>query len=832
MIYFCANHRRRDLVEEHVSLNGIDHLEVLNADAPEQTLAQRTLIVRCLKAIAPPLSAANVRIEGGVRVTPVQVEWADLASNAAALLAAGRITPAEEAYFSGLMAADHVLLVRTDSTGDYATYTLHLVASPTSDLPPADFDPILSEVNFSFKVECPSDFDCEREDKCPPEPENSPLLNYLAKDYNTFRRLILDRMAILMPNWRERLVPDLNIALIELLACAGDSLSYFQDAAASEAYLGTARLRASVRRHARLLNYTIHDGCNARAWVCLQVTTGGAADGATLFVRDPVTSLPTRFITRMPTARHLEETNLSELLSIHPAAVFELAADLTLHASHNQIGFYTWGQEECCLPAGATRATLRDSAVLASQLHLQVGDVLIFEEVLSPVNGLAADADRSHRQAVRLTAVTAGQDALLNQPVLEVVWSAEDALPFPLCLSAVIGGVLTSDLSVARGNVALADQGRTIAGETLPRPGGHRRYRPRLQERGITFHGQPDPAAPASLTLRQEPRLALPAVTLTGGGETWRPQRDLLASDRFATEFVVEMDNNAVAALRFGDGRLFGQAPSPNMDLAVEYRIGNGSAGNVGAEAIYHYVADLDGIEEVRNPLPAAGGVNPETLEEVRQYAPQDFRRQERAVTPADYAEVTERHPDVQRARATRRWTGSWYTMFITVDRRAGRSVDAAFEKEIRVWLERFRLAGQDVEIDAPRFVSLDIIMTVCVASGYFAADVKQALLEVFSKRDLAGSQRGFFHPDNFTFGQPVYLSQVIAAAIGVAGVQWVDLQPGPGKPNRFQRWGEVDHGEYAAGFVGIHRLEIARLDNDPSRPENGKIEFIMQGGN
>jgi hypothetical protein len=26
-------------------------------------------------------------------------------------------------------------------------------------------------------------------------------------------------------------------------------------------------------------------------------------------------------------------------------------------------------------------------------------------------------------------------------------------------------------------------------------------------------------------------------------------------------------------------------------------------------------------------------------------------------------------------------------------------------------------------------------------------------------------------------------------------------------------------------------RLEIARLDNDPSQPENGKIDFFMEGG-
>ena len=118
--------------------------------------------------------------------------------------------------------------------------------------------------------------------------------------------------------------------------------------------------------------------------------------------------------------------------------------------------------------------------------------------------------------------------------------------------------------------------------------------------------------------------------------------------------------------------------------------------------------------------------------------------------------------------------------------------------------------------------------MTVCVKEGYFRDKVKQELLEIFGSGNLPGGKRGFFHPDNFTFGQPVYLSQVINAAMLVTGVKWVDLS---GDKNRFRRWGESAHREVEEGQISIGRLEIARLDNNPSAPENGKIEFIMEGG-
>jgi predicted phage baseplate assembly protein len=284
---------------------------------------------------------------------------------------------------------------------------------------------------------------------------------------------------------------------------------------------------------------------------------------------------------------------------------------------------------------------------------------------------------------------------------------------------------------------------------------------------------------------------------------------------------VVETEDDGSSFLRFGDG-VMGRLPT--SDLKATYRVGNGSAGNVGAKAIAHVVTEIQGIGDVRNPLPATGGTDPEPIEQVRLYAPHAFRTQERAVTGTDYEVAAQRHREVQRATATRRWTGSWYTWFITVDRRGGRPVDAEFESELRELLERFRLAGYDLEVDAPRFVALDVALTVRVQSDYIRASVKHALLETFGDMDLPDGRRGFFHPDNFTFGQPVYLSQVVAAAMKVPGVSRVE-------PVRFQRWGEEAHNELQEGRITFDRLEIGRLDNDPNAPGNGKLELHMEGG-
>jgi len=847
--YSCHIERRRNAVDDHPVLNGIDFLEVLDSDAPADSPPQRTLLVRLLKTVPADLTVENLRISGGVRITNIQFEWAIAAAEADNAFANGLISEIERDFFLDQTDPFRLLLARTTSSGDYSTYSFHIVSSSSSHTNRADFDPIRSEVAFSFKVECPSEFDCENPSVCPPQLPESPPIDYLAKDYGAFRQLMFDRLSVIMPEWKERNPADLGVAIVETMSYAADELSYQQDSAATENYLGTARRRVSVRRHARLLDYPMHDGVNARLWVCMEVDAAG--DGAVFNSIDDTGFIP-RFMTRMPESPLIDPANWERVLARHHPDVFEPITGTALYEAHNEIVLHTWSDEGCCLPSNATCATLRDDET--ARLRLRTGDVLIFEEVRSPSTGRSEDADPARRHAVRLETVvpeavlnadgrrtpdpTIHRDPVTQEPIVEISWSSRDALPIPLCLSARINGHMENDLSIARGNVILADSGRTLPIEPLPPMPKAKsidvnpRYRPRLSELNITHRVPFDHTKvehrSATEDLEQDPRAAIPAITLSGMGETWVPQRDLLASGRFANEFVVEMEDDGRATIRFGDG-VFGRKPS--SDLAATYRIGTGSEQNVGAEALAHVVTSVPGITRIRNPMSATGGRPKESRQEVRLYAPQAFRIQERAVTEVDYAVVARRHPEVQRAFARRRWTGSWFTMFLSIDRMGGLPVDGDFERELREFLEQFRLAGQDLEIDGPHFVALDIAFTVCVAPRFFRSDIKAALFERFSASDLADGRRGYFHPDRFTFGQRVFLSPIIAEAMDISGVQWIDAAVSPGKPNRFQRWGNESHGEYDLGFIEIDAREIARLDNDPSRPENGKIEFFMKGG-
>src|SRR4051812_4914184 len=167
-----------------------------------------------------------------------------------------------------------------------------------------------------------------------PDPdEPAPVVDYLARDYASFRRLMLDRLSTSMPGWRDTEPADVVQTVVEILAYAADQLSYFQDAVATEAYLGTARRRVSVRRHARLLDYAMHEGCNARAWLDVQV------DGGTE-LRLPA---GTRVLTTVgDDGGPLLDEAAAELAVAGGATVFETTHDAVLHPARNAMPLHDW----------------------------------------------------------------------------------------------------------------------------------------------------------------------------------------------------------------------------------------------------------------------------------------------------------------------------------------------------------------------------------------------------------------------------------------------------------------------------------------------------------
>ena len=147
-----------------------------------------------------------------------------------------------------------------------------------------------------------------------------------------------------------------------------------------------------------------------------------------------------------------------------------------------------------------------------------------------------------------------------------------------------------------------------------------------------------------------------------------------------------------------------------------------------------------------------------------------------------------------------------------------------ALLSQIENRLYRYRRMCHDLSVVEADYVPLDIAILVCVKPEYLRGHVEAGLLDVFSNRLLPDGKSGFFHPDNLSFGDGIYLSQLVAAAQSVTGVESVEV-------TKLQRYGELPNHEIENGILATSPHEIARLDNDPDFPEMGRIMFEMRGG-
>ncbi|WP_104111524.1 putative baseplate assembly protein [Arthrobacter sp. N199823] len=841
------------------NLNAIDYVEV--SDDQRSVLVYFMGEMPQLAGGGQPggLVPANVRITGGEAVTGIVVTGLTVQRAPTDPFDEDDDGEADDGPSSG-----SALAVSVDRPGDFSTYTVSLgSAGATGWGPLPGFNADFSQAAFSFKAGCPTGVDCVQECPSPAALAPDPSIDYLAKDYESFRTLMLDRLSATMPGWQERHAADVGIALVEVLAYAADELSYYQDAVATEAYLGTARQRVSVRRHVRLVDYFLHEGLNARAWLTVSTDTD----------TEPVDARDIYFITAFPALAAtpgtvLEQDQLDQL----PAAGMEVfepadatATGLVFHAAQSEISIDTGGEPECRLSRGTTEATLVDryrwrrahpreplpaswnGTVPAGPLELTAGSALILEEVKGPVTGNPADARPDHRQAVRLTSVDNPED---RGWLVRVTWHPVDALIFDLCLSTRTAApecTLVEGISVARGNTILVDHGRTVTdppwdpvpvetvsgecccdGGAVEETIAPTRIAPVLAEQPLTHSDPVVPGAACTDTAR-DPREAGPAVELSfldpadGSITQWGPRQTLLESSPRDRAFVAEMDDAGQAHLRFGDGDL-GEQPAAGLIGTPRYRVGNGAAGNVGRDSITFMVlraGSWSGASiKPRNPLPASGGMDRETVAEARLLAPDAFRRTRlRAVTADDYAELAGQAPELQRAAAQLAWTGSWYEARVGVDPWGSEQPSPALLDSTAAALIPYRRMGHDLAVTAAGYVPIEVGLEICVLPHFVRGEVRAELLRL-----LGSGPDGFFNPDRLTFGTGVYVSSLVALAASVPGVESavVSLLRRQGMPGGQ----ELEHGVLAVG-----PLEIVRMDNSPNFPDHGILTLTLGGG-
>ncbi len=596
---------------------------------------------------------------------------------------------------------DDVLRLTVPAPGDFARYHL------TLDDP--RLDPYYNGVVFRFQAACPQDVDCAPVDPaCPDEPFDIDL-DTTARDFWSFRRALLDYASLAYPKWEDRLEADVGVMLVEVMSALGDEMAYYQDRVAREGYLATATQRRSVRRHARLVDYTVHDGRAASTWIDVTANAAGV--------------LPAGY-------------DVSALSDSGRAVPFEVGTGLrdvldgttyAVDAARNALAPHLWDEDDTCLPAGATELFIRGHHAATLPLDDTTGDLPPGRWVLLRTDPTDAGVE-ARRVPVRLTRVEESSDPLLSDPVTGsdiTLLGWDEPLPWALDLTTL----------TVRGNLVPATAGRTETVRfSIGDPVDPSDHGPAVERAGpgdaVTYRfSLPGTDVEELAWLGDDLRTAMPEValrevTLVGnawvGGDDWEWRRSLLgrySSQSYDRHFTLEdgtwrrivgyeragaivehvdYASGAGFTVRFGDG-VFGAIPSEGTVFEAQYRVGEGTASNVAADTVTLFDPSAAFVEAVTNPLAVTSGEAPEPLDTVRQLAPEAFRAVTyRAVRAEDYAEAAERLPWVQRAGSSFRWTGSWLSVFTTPDPVGAPTLDDDRRRELGHQLDRFRQAGRE----------------------------------------------------------------------------------------------------------------------------------------
>ena len=733
-----------------------------------------------------------------------------------------------------------------------------LVAAPGGFAPyrlaidDARFDPYYDEVRFSFKANCPRGIDCDCGDgPCPLAAATDITIDYRARDFWSMRRALLDFASLRYPAWEERNTADMGVMLVETMSALADEMAYYQDRVGREAYLETATQRRSLRRHARLVDYTVHDGLGASTWIDVTVADGDAGDvpAGTAVWADP---------------RHGEDISFA----IGHGLAEELAGvTYAVDSARNALTPHVWDEDDTCLPVGAT------------ELHVQghVAAELVFDDPPAPADPdgrwvlLRTDptdpAVDARRVLVRLTALEELEDPLIDDPVTghaitRLAWDNDQALAVELdletlsvrgnILPATAGVTTTQTFTIGAAADAVAD------GEAIERagPGGVTTFLATLDqsdEANALVWLTPDPFAEERDPHDGRPEIDLAEVESADAGaaevERWSFRRspfeggasqatdaDYTIDDgtwepivRFRLEDGTEFVHRDYAAasgqtIRFGDGE-FGKVPERGAVFRVRYRLGNGPAGNMPADAVREFDdagGTLSFIASVTNPLPATGGLDPESTDDVRRLAPDAFRAVTyRAVRPEDYSEAVERLDWVQRAGTRFRWTGSWLAAVATADPLGAAELQQSQREAMGGQLDRFRQTGREVIVRDPRYADLDLEVGVCALPSAFAGDVREGVRTALTGESAVAD--GYFSADAFTFGTPLYRSTLEAAIQAVPGVQSVGSV-------RFRRRGWFDWRDLPLTYA-VADDEVIRVEHDLDHPDRGTVAIVVSGG-
>jgi hypothetical protein len=224
-----------------------------------------------------------------------------------------------------------------------------------------------------------------------------------------------------------------------------------------------------------------------------------------------------------------------------------------------------------------------------------------------------------------------------------------------------------------------------------------------------------------------------------------------------------------------------GEIPKEGNTLYVKYRVGGGTGTNIGPGAINslgNFSLVVDGPNStvnsrvsrtlrVSNPIPAVGGSNSPSLEEIRNLVKYNFASQNRALTTKDYVAQILRMPG--KYGLPFRWSveeNSNKIVITTIGLNSENQLtnisSSTLKQNLSTWLADYRMINDYVEITDGKVINLGMDLDLFVDKNFNQSEVVNNVIRAVID---------YFDVKKWSMGDDIFVSNLVEIINNVGGV-------------------------------------------------------------
>ena len=282
--------------------------------------------------------------------------------------------------------------------------------------------------------------------------------------------------------------------------------------------------------------------------------------------------------------------------------------------------------------------------------------------------------------------------------------------------------------------------------------------------------------SPLTWLADDNPLGATPVLEIRVDGVLWHEVDSLAGRGPGERVYITGSTADGRTTVTFGDGINGARLPSGHENIRARYRFGTGKAANVAADRVTQPLTRPLGVTQVTNPRPAKGGADADGPGLTRRTIPLAVSALDRLVSASDYEDFARSRAGIGRAAARELFDGRRRVLHVTVAGTDDVPIDGDSDtlKALRGALTEYGDLNLPVRVDVRELVLLLVAAKVKVAPDH-AWDIVEPRLRQALLRRL-----GY---DGRELGRPARLSDVLATAHSVPGVDYIDVDVFTGVP-------------------------------------------------